>query len=182
MSEHVSQALDGFMQKYLLAAKSHTQMLLTEFDESWPSECLSSNNEEQGVVAWQPMKRQATVGFDDLSAALDMIIHPDLVSYYTSYWSNNLNAKTDQGNLQLLQAWNQDDFERLQQNLVGHVLMKRRLKQPETLFFALTDEDDFIITLGNDSGEVLLEQVGLLPREVLAPNLTTFIQSLQPAP
>jgi SecY interacting protein Syd len=65
--------------------------------------------------------------------------------------------------------------------LVGHILMKRRLKQPETLFIALTDEDDFILTVDNASGEVVLEQVGLLPKEVVAPNLEVFIQSLQPS-
>jgi SecY interacting protein Syd len=81
----------------------------------------------------------------------------------------------------LLQPWNQGDFERLQQNLVGHILMKRRLKQPETFFIALTDEDDFILTVHNTSGEVMLEQVGLLPKEVVAPNLAEFLQSIQPS-
>jgi SecY interacting protein Syd len=52
---------------------------------------------------------------------------------------------------------------------------------PKTLFIALTDEDDFILAVDNISGEVVLEQVGLLPKEVLAPNLATFIQSLQPS-
>jgi SecY interacting protein Syd len=81
----------------------------------------------------------------------------------------------------LLQPWNQGDFERLQQNLVGHILMKRRLKQPETFFIALTDEDDFILTVDNASGEVMLEQVGLLPKELVAPNLATFITSIVPS-
>ena len=60
-------------------------------------------------------------------------------------------------------------------------MLKRRLKQPETLFFALTSEDDFILTLNNTSGEVMLEQVGLPPKEALAPDLATFIHSLQPS-
>jgi SecY interacting protein Syd len=59
--------------------------------------------------------------------------------------------------------------------------MKRRLKQPETFFIALTDEDDFILTVHNTSGEVMLEQVGLLPKEVVAPNLAEFLQSIQPS-
>ena len=84
------------------------------------------------------------------------------------------------GNLQLLLPWNQDDMVRLQQNLVGHVLMKRRLDQPETLFFAVTDEEDFILSVDNQSGEVVLEQVGLLPQEVLAPDLASFLASLEP--
>ncbi len=59
--------------------------------------------------------------------------------------------------------------------------MKRRLKQPETLFVALPDEDDFILRVDNSSGEVMLEQVGLLPKEVVAANLADFIHSLQPS-
>jgi SecY interacting protein Syd len=33
----------------------------------------------------------------------------------------------------------------------------------------------------NSSGEVMLEQVGLLPKEVVAANLADFIHSLQPS-
>ena len=44
-----------------------------------------------------------------------------------------------------------------------------------------SDEDDFILTVNNASGEVMLEQVGLLPKELVAPNLATFIQSIVPS-
>ncbi|MDU0356093.1 SecY-interacting protein Syd [Paraglaciecola aquimarina] len=82
--------------------------------------------------------------------------------------------------MQLLQAWNLQDFERLQQNLIGHILMKRRLRQPETLFFGVTDQEDFILTLDNSTGQVLLEQVGLQSNDILAPNLAQFIDLLEP--
>ena len=182
MSQVVTQALDKFIQKYQLAAKSAPSLLMTEYDPQWPSECyLSLDSNSDNLVQWRPVKREQVGNLDGLVSALDMPIHPDIVSFYSTYWSNNLNAKTAKGDLQLLQAWNQDDFERLQQNLIGHILMKRRLKQPETLFFALTDEDDFILTLDNQSGEVLLEQVGLLPKEVVAANLPAFIETLEPS-
>lgn len=182
MSESVTKALDNFIQKYQIVAESHPQLLKTEYDAQWPSDCyMSTESDVDNLVPWQPVKQQGNANLDALSAALEMQIHPDLVSFYSRYWSNNLNAKTAKGDLQLLQAWNQEDFERLQQNLIGHILMKRRLKQPETLFFALTDEDDFILTLDNKSGEVLLEQVGLLPKEVVAVDLATFIDSLEPS-
>ncbi len=109
-----------------------------------------------------------------------MVFHADIKTYYSSYWSEGLNASTARGGLQLLQAWNDDDFERLLQNMVGHVLMKRRLKQAETLFFAVTDDDDFIISLDNASGKVMLEQVGLEPKEVLAESLSEFLTQIEP--
>ena len=79
-----------------------------------------------------------------------------------------------------MQIWNDDDAERLQQNLIGHVLMKRQLKQPETLFFALTDEEDFIVSVDNASGQVVLEQVGKPAQQVLAQDLAEFLATLQP--
>lgn len=180
MSQKVITALEEFVQKYLIAAKTNPQMLVVDYDDDWPSDCYASSGSKGESVIWQPIKRSGLAHFNDLEKALEMEIHQDIVSYYSAYWSNNLSAQTNQGELQLLQPWNHDDFDRLQQNLVGHILMKRRLKQPDTLFFALTDADDFILTLDNASGEVMLEQVGLLPKEVLAPNLATFIQSLEP--
>jgi SecY interacting protein Syd len=181
MSEQVNAALDEFVQKYLATAKKNPAMLLIEYDSDWPSECYTSSGNTGDKVDWQPIKRSDLANFSDLEKALEMKIHEDVISYYSAYWSDNLIAETDKGYLQLLQPLNQNDFERLQQNLVGHILMKRRLKQPETLFIALTDEDDFILTIDNTSGEVMLEQVGVLPKEVVAPNLAVFIQSLRPA-
>ena len=45
-----------------------------------------------------------------------------------------------------------------------------------------TDEEDFIISIDNDTGEVVLEQVGKRPSEVLAPNLAEFLAHLKPTP
>jgi SecY interacting protein Syd len=180
MSEQVTAALDEFVQRYVIAAKKHPDLLVVEYDSDWPSDCYSASGDSGDSVIWHPVKRSGIANFADLEKALDMTIHQDVISFYSAYWSDNLSAKTDKGNLQLLQPWNQDDFERLQQNLVGHILMKRRLKQPETLFVALTDEDDFILTVDNNSGEVMLEQVGLIPKEMVAPNLAAFIESLHP--
>lgn len=181
MSEKVTAALDDFIQKYRDAAKQHPEMLVVEFDSDWPSECYCQSASTGDRVDWQPIKRTGDSNFGDLETALEMKIHQDVVSFYSAYWSDNLNAMTNKGELQLLQPWNQQDFERLQQNLIGHILMKRRLRQPETFFVALTDEDDFILTVNNSSGEVMLEQVGLIPKEIVAPSLAAFIQTLQPS-
>jgi SecY interacting protein Syd len=82
--------------------------------------------------------------------------------------------------LSLLFAWNKDDFERLQENLIGHILMKRRLKQEETVFFAVTDEEDMIISVDNASGSVWVERVGCKPHKQLSDSLAQFISQLTP--
>lgn len=43
------------------------------------------------------------------------------------------------------------------------------------LFFVFIDEDDFIFSLFNDIGEVVLEQVGKLFKEVIVVSLGDFL-------
>ena len=74
----------------------------------------------------------------------------------------------------MLHAWNDEDFDMLLQNIVGHIMMKRRLGQEITIFFATTDEEDFILSVKNKTGEVVLEQVGCEPQEILSPDLASF--------
>ncbi|MCF2948415.1 SecY-interacting protein [Paraglaciecola aquimarina] len=186
MSAEVITALDDFVQKYVSQVALSPNKMLVEYDPDWLSECYAHNVGPAEEVApgekveWQPVIRKDTADFSGMETALDFTIHADIKAFYSRYWSDNLIAKTEKGRLQLLQAWNLDDFERLQQNLIGHILMKRRLNQPETLFFGLTDEEDFILTLDNTSGRVMLEQVGVQPTEVLAPSLAEFIKTLEP--
>ena len=178
--DSLASSLDGFMQAYQDLYLSEKNGLFIQYDEKWLSPCYKEAAQQDQWVSWQPTLRDVPGQFEALEQALEMSIDPQLISYYGRYWSDNLNAQSSRGELQLLQVWNQDDFVRLQQNLVAHVLMKRRLKQAETLFFALTDEEDFMICVDNSTGQVVLEQVGLQPQEVLAKDLATFIRTLKP--
>jgi SecY interacting protein Syd len=153
-----------------------------EFDQEWLSPCIdksvSQNYKKGELVSWSPVRQSPASSFDNLEAALEISIHPDVQGFYSTYWSDNLPAQAKEGNCELLQPWNKDDFERLQENLIGHVLMKQRLGQKITLFIGLTDEDDFILTVDNESGAVMLEQVGREPTKMLANSIAEFIQQL----
>ena len=180
MNPVLNEAMDKFIRRYQ-GADNACELLQIEYDSNWPSSCYTQKKTEGELVAWAPVLREVPGDFKGIETGLEMKIHPDVVSFFGRYWSDNLNAETKQGKLQLLQAWNEDDFQRLQQNLVGHILMKRRLKQAESIFFALTDEDDFILSIDNLSGAVLLEQIGLVAKETLSPDLSSFIEQLQPS-
>jgi SecY interacting protein Syd len=180
MNSVLDQAMDDFILRYQ-ESPSADELLQIEYDSSWPSPCYRQHRSDGDLVGWAPVMREIPGDFKGIETALEMKIHPDVVSFYGRYWSDNLNAETKQGKLQLLQAWNEADFERLQENLIGHIMMKRRLKQADTLFFALTDEEDFILTIDNSSGAVLLEQIGLVAKETLTPNLSSFFKQLQPS-
>ncbi|AWL12626.1 Protein Syd [Saliniradius amylolyticus] len=182
MSEtNLEMALDDFIRRYREYADAH-EGLVTDYDPQWTSPCLQGEPDANGRVCWQPVRQSPPLGFSDCEAALELSFHPDIKTFYGRYWSQGLNAVTDRGPLQLLQLWNEDDGTHLQQNLIGHVLMKRRLRQPETLFIAVTDDDDMMISIDNQSGAVMLEPVGIEPREQLAPSLAEFLYQLQPGP
>ena len=68
----------------------------------------------------------------------------------------------------------------MQENLIGHLVMKRRLKETPTLFIATTESDTEIVSVCNLSGEVVIEQPGVKKREVLSSGIETFLISLQP--
>ena len=135
-----------------------------------------------GEVYWRPVdiERGHKLNFDNVETALEMTLHPDIKTYFTTLYSENLDATCEEGNLSLLFAWNKDDFQRLQENLIGHILMKQRLKQAETVFVAVTDEEDMIISVENDTGTVWVERVGCKPHKKLADSLAQFINTLTP--
>ena len=180
MTQNLCEALDQFVVHYENAILQSPHEATIEFDSQWPSLCYCQEKEDGELVAWKPVLREVPGDFSDLETGLEMKIHPDIIAYYGRYWSDNLNAQAEQGPLQLLQAWNEQDYQQLQQNIVGHILMKRRLGQAETIFFALTDEEDFFLSIDNASGEIMLEQVGLVPQKTLAPDLASFLQTLAP--
>ena len=180
MDQAVSVAMDSFIQKIVQKSKASELALLIDYDPAWPSLCYLHEGELGEKVPWQPVKQDTPSSWHDFENALGLTLRPSISAFYQCYWSDNLHAKHVSGKLELLQVWNEADFARLQQNLIGHILMKRRLKQAETLFFALTEEEDFILSINNASGEVVLEQIGLEPKQVIAPDLASFLASIEP--
>lgn len=176
----LKQSLDNFMANWVAHQQGQGIALEIEQDEQWPSDAIINDDTQRQISIWKPVLQTENNSFDALREGLEIDVNQQLESYYSRYWSDNLNASTDRGGLQLLFAWNQDDFVRLQENLIAHVLMKRRLRQRDTLFFAVTDEEDFVLSILNETGEVVLERVGKEPKEVLAPDLNSFLQALQP--
>lgn len=136
---------------------------------------------DENQVSWQPTLQQPPADFSNVERALELQLHPDIKQFYSLYYGAGLGALHSRGPLQLLMVWDEADLARLQENIIGHILMKRRLKQPETVFFALTDDDSIVLSVLNHSGEVYLETVGKAVKEKLADSLAAFFSQLQPA-
>lgn len=134
------------------------------------------NNE----VEWQPVLQSEPADFANVEHALELQLHNDIKMYYQLYFGAGLSAQHPRGKLMLLQVWDDEDSKRLQENIIGHIIMKRWLKQRETVFFATTEDDDILLSVLNSSGEVYLEHVGQEVREKLADNLAQFFSQLSP--
>lgn len=186
-NENLVQILQQFSEKYIIEHQQvHACLPIVEQDDEWPSPCEKRTTEQkslaEGQVYWQPtaIEKNEELSFENVESALNLTLHNDIKTYFTLLYSESLDARCDEGELSLLFAWNKKDFERLQENLIGHILMKQRLKQKETIFFAVTDEEDMIISIDNASGSVWVERVGCKPHKQLSDSLAQFISQLTP--
>ena len=170
----------NFSQDYLQAYQHRFEHLpITHQVEDWPSPCEQGIHEEEFSL-WHPIKLEETLIFNNVEAALEVTIHHDIKQYFTTMYSDSLDASCAEGDLSLLFAWSAEDFARLQENIIGHILMKTKLKQKLTIFFATTDDDNHIISLDNDTGEIWVEKVGCEPHKKIADTLVEFISQLAP--
>jgi len=146
---------------------------ITEISEK--SRCVDDNKQ------WRPVPQSTPVDFRGLANALETEIHPDICTFYSSFWSGSLETTSQEGQVSLIQMWNQDDFDRLIENFIGHALMKRQQKLPLTLFFATTEPDsELFLSLDNATGEVLLEEPAKPPKKIVDNDLSTFLNRLTP--
>ncbi|AWB65240.1 SecY-interacting protein [Saccharobesus litoralis] len=151
-----------------------------EHDCDYPSPCEVGQAKDGELISWQPVARSSTIDLNNINQALEFDLHPSVVELFCRQFSGNLSAQFDGNWLEIIQPWNEEDFERLQENLIAHHLMKRKLKQRPSSFIAVTDDDMLIISILNETGEVVLEPVGKEPSRVLAPDLGTFLAQLTP--
>jgi SecY interacting protein Syd len=171
------QALSNFIDATL--AITDRQLLSSHYDEQWRSAC--EIHQEEGETFWRPISQSQPVDFNRLSNALEFDIHPDIQAYYGSYWSGSLEADSEEGQVSLIQLWNEDDFERLLANLIGHALVKYRAKQPFSVFFATTEpESEYFLSIDNETGAIFLEEPGKPPLKEVESDINTFLQRLEP--
>lgn len=182
----VATALREFVDRYQKAYP----LLEEVYDPDWRSQCEIGEpyHREDGIerIRWQPLARQPGSSIEDfrpLERAIENPVHPDVKAYYGSYWSGGLEAEAPDGHVSLILLWNDDDRVRLIENLLGHVLAKRRARSPFSVFFACTEVDsELFLSVENATGAVLLERPGYAPLRQVADSLGEFISSLTPAP
>ena len=179
MTQHTAAALHDFTTRYCQHWQQHTGHAPASSDlYGVPSPCALEDRDQR--VLWQPQPFSLPPSLDAVGRAIDLQLQPSITAFYTTQFAGDMQARFQQRTLTLLQVWSEEDFLRLQENLIGHLLMQRRLRQSPTLFIATTDSEQEIVSLSNLNGEIVLEQPGRKQRQVLAENLEIFLKSLQP--
>lgn len=175
-------ALDALFIRYLNLVKTETNALPSvNFTPRWPSPCDVKTDipEQNNVSYWKPSPREDLTIFAELEKALEITFREDFKQFYGSFWSNGICVEREDINFSLIQIWNEEDQEKLKENMLGHAFAKLKSKHPLNYFIGCTFGDD-IICLDHESGEVVLERPGRKAHKVLSPSLEVFLLSLSP--
>ncbi|EFY9794294.1 syd family protein [Shigella flexneri K-227] len=179
MDDLTAQALKDFTARYCDAwHEEHKSWPLSEELYGVPSPCIISTTED--AVYWQPQPFTGEQNVNAVEHAFDIVIQSTIHTFYTTQLAGDMHAQFGDIKLTLLQTWSEDDFRRVQENLIGHLVTQKRLKLPPTLFIATLEEELEVISVCNLSGEVCKETLGTRKRTHLASNLAEFLNQLKP--
>jgi len=169
----------NFVQSYI--ATTQPQVC---YAVDWDSPCLDHLPQAvkvaDALLPWQMVPREASL--DNLNPALDFTLPIHLQDFYCACYADHLQVKFADKDLTLLQIWNEEDFVQLQENIIGHVLMKRRLKQRDTVFLGFTANDDELISMELRSQHIVLEPLGCDNLTTLAKDFPSFVNQLEVVP
>ncbi|GAB7218239.1 SecY-interacting protein [Vibrio comitans] len=177
MSNSIANALNSIHQQYLQTFEQEYGTLPTSSElVGVASPCIQDS--KSGKVYWKPIQRDEHADFTNVEQGIELLLHSDIKQFYGSHYSADLTMSWKGKPLTLLQVWSDEDFVRLQENILGHLVTQRRLKLKPTVFIAAIDSDLDVISVCNISGNVVLESLGTNKREVLAQSLLEFLEQL----
>ena len=179
MDHQTAEALRAFTQRYC-AAWQQQRNSLPRSEELYgvPSPCGVDTQGE--AVFWQPQPFSLAQNISAVERALDIVVQQPLHSYYTTQFAGDMTGRFADETLTLLQTWSEEDFQRVQENLIGHLVVQKRLKLAPTLFIATLESERDVISVCNLSGEVIKETLGTAKRITLSPSLASFLSHLEP--
>jgi SecY interacting protein Syd len=178
---HTTQTqLFNFFERFKNLWQTQKQSLpQTLFDPQWLSPCQVGEVDNE-FIQWSPVKREPATDFSNIEKALEIKLHPSIVDFFCSAYSAGLAATYQDHPIELIQVWNEQDFNLLQENMIAHFMMQKRLKKPASMFIASCSDEMQIVSVLNDTGQVQLETLGKGQEAILAENLADFLDALTP--
>lgn len=149
------------------------------FDPEWSSPCQVGEPND-GKIEWSVHKRESAADFSNIEQALEIQLHPTISDLFASVYGECLPCLFAEHPIELIQVWNEDDFQNLQENMIAHFMMQKRLNKPASMFIATCSDEMQIISIINETGQVQLETLGKGQEAILAENLADFLTELQP--
>ncbi|GAL07660.1 SecY-interacting protein [Photobacterium aphoticum] len=183
MNHPVAIALSAFSERFLQAWCDAGQGFPRSGDlVGLSSDCVCSDDGYE--VSWKPVARLPMGDLAGVEQGIELRLHEDITAFYGSQFSGDMTARfetvTGMIEFDLLQAFNLDDVQRLQENILGHLVTQRRLKLKPTVFIGAMDSEHQVIAVCNLTGNVVLETLGKSEREVLADDVASFLDALTP--
>lgn len=174
-----TEALEQLFARYQQCYQSVLGEFPRYYAEGEVSRCILEG-EKEDPVQWQAVSREMPASFANISEALSLPLHPDIEHFYGHFFAGPIQFDSPFGSGELLQVWNDKDFEYLQENIIGHLMMKQKLKQAPTWFVGILHQQDDMLTVDNLDGSVWRERPGENGSERLADSLATFLPLLSP--
>ncbi|SFN45680.1 SecY-interacting protein [Xenorhabdus japonica] len=179
MTFNVTEVLSDFTRRYVELWQEKTGFPPASRElYGIPSPCIERTGD--GVVHWLPRTFSVQEKLSKVEAALEIRLQDSIHDYYVMQFAGDMTASFEGQSFSLIQVWSEDDFIRLQENLIGHLITQKRLKLSPTVFIGTTDSDMGLISVCNLTGQVIFEQFGSDNRETLSPDLASFLSAIHP--
>lgn len=179
MNHPVAVALSDFSSRFLQAWCDAGQGFPRSEDlVGLESPCVETDSGYE--VTWKPVEREPMGDLSGVEKGIELCLHEDIKIFYGAQFSGDMTARFRELEFDLLQVFSENDSLRLQENILGHLVMQRRLKLKPTVFIGVLDAEDQVISICNLTGQVILETLGKDIRDVLAADIETFLQQLEP--
>lgn len=180
MNTDIQTQLFALYQRHQQLCESSTHSLPTvDFDPEWISPCQVGEVVDD-KVKWQAVKRDEKVSFSNIEEALEVTLHPSIEALFCTAYSEHIACEFEGHPIELIQVWNEADFLMLQENMIAHFMMQKRLKKPASMFIASCSDEMQVISILNETGQVQLETLGKKQEAVLAESLAEFLEKLMP--